>query len=112
MARVNLPVQPVVRTGLNPSLTAADDVENHVFDNDGRVFLYVVNGLVDVDVTVVSGFTRLGLALADVTVTVPANHSRLIGPFPKDVFDQTGTGKVHVNIDDDSNVTLAAISLP
>ncbi len=112
MSRVALTVQNVVLTGLVPVLTAGDDTNNHIFSNDGRAFLYVVNGATDVVVTVSPGLVRSGLNLEDLVVTVAANTERMIGPFPVADFNQAGTSNVHVDIDDDTNVTLAAIRLP
>ena len=112
MARVELTVQDIVNTGLSETLIPADDTDNHVFDNDGRVFLRVVNGETDVTVTIKPGLVRSGLSLEDLTVLVPADESRVIGPFVVADFNQPGTTKVHVDIDDDTNVTIGAFRLP
>ena len=114
MARGTLAVQPIVNTGLEPTYTAADAVDGHEFENDGKTFLHVANGATAVEVTVSANYSREGLTLPDLSVTVSASESRMIGPFDKIVFNQDGAdkGKVFVDVDDASNVTLAAIRLP
>ena len=112
MARVELTVQDIVNTGLSETLVAADDTNNHVFSNDGRVFLRVANGATDVNVTIKPGLVRSGLSLEDLTVLVPATESRVIGPFAVADFNQPGTAKVHVDIDNDVNVNIGAFRLP
>lgn len=67
-------------------------------------------------VTVVTGGTvGSGLAIADITVTVPATTMELIGPFTEDFLRQPGGGAtgglVHVDYSRVTNVTRAVIGL-
>lgn len=109
MATLN--VQRITLTGLSPVFVAAD-VAGDEFLNSGRVVLYVKNGdTLEKTVTVDSqtpcnqGFDH------DVVVTVPASEERIIGPFPKNRFDDAN-GKVQVSYSDVTSVTVAVIEIP
>lgn len=111
MARVAIAVQTITRTGLEPAYAAAAAAaDGNSFPNDGRTFLAVVNGATDVEVTLKIARTIDGQAAVNPTVTVPATETRMIGPFPPGIYNQTD-GSVHVDCDDESNVTIAAIRL-
>jgi hypothetical protein len=120
MARTVLTVQEVVRTGLEATYSAADAANNHSFDNTGEnVVLHVKNGAVLCNVTIVTPNTIDGLALADRLVAVTATEERIIGPFPNALYGTIDTDPdpdidpaIFVDIDDSSNVTLAALRLP
>jgi len=120
MARAVLTVQPTVRTGLNPSYTAAA-ADGHAFDNTTqRVMLHVKNsggGAVVVTIDCVIA-TLDGLTIPNLQVTVPAGNERFIGPFPKDLYTQDdsagATGlenAVFVDTDTQTGITYAAIRL-
>lgn len=120
MARTVLTVQDIVRTGLEATYSAGDDVNGHSFDNTGEnVVLHVKNGVTAVNVTIITPNTTDGLALADRVVTVPDSGERMIGPFPNAVYGTIDTAPtpdidpaIFVDLDDASNVTLAALRLP
>lgn len=100
MARLVLTVTPITTAGVAPPAAqdgvAADDAV--IEDNDGRIYLEVTNGGGSpTDVTIVTSFTRDGLALADVVVTVPNGATRLIGPFSPSTFNQPNSQDVHVD---------------
>jgi len=109
MARQTLAVQQISLAGIEPTLDTGH-ADGHAFSNDGRTFIRVVNGATAVDVTVPTTQTVQGFAVADHTVTVPENESRDIGPFPVGLFNQSDN-TVHVDFDDESNVTIAALRL-
>ena len=108
MARSALTVQALSRLGLEPSFAAAN-ADGNSWNNTGREFLHVKNGASDVVVTVQTPRTVDGQAVSARTVTVPATEERMIGPFPPAIFNQRGAlgDVVHVDYDDESNVTVA-----
>jgi hypothetical protein len=93
MARASVTTQSVVRTGLNPALTAPT-VDGDIIDA-GNVFLWVKNDDdASITVTVQTPTTQDGLALADLTVTVGAAAQRLIGPLPPRSFSQASDAEI------------------
>jgi len=120
MARTVLTVQDIVRTGLEATYSAGDDSNNHSFDNTGEnVLLHVKNGATDVIVTISTPNSIDGLALAERTVTVSGSTERMIGPFPNAIYGTIDTDPdpdidpaIFIDLDDDTNVTLAALKLP
>lgn len=114
MPRSTPAAQQVVRTGLNPALTAPDALGDVV--TPGNVFLYVLNGSGSpITVTVKSTKTVDGLTVPDLEVTVGAAATRFIGPFPKGTFarasDVSDPGKIHVDYSAVASVTRAVIAL-
>jgi len=106
-----LTVQQVNLTGLAPAFAAAS-AGGDEFVNSGRAVLYVKNGdISDKTVTVDSqtpcnqGFDH------DAQVIVPASEERIIGPFPKNRFDDAN-GKVQISYSDVTSVTVAVIEIP
>jgi hypothetical protein len=83
MAATALTVQNIVRTGLNPTFSAAN-ADGHYFTNDGKkTFIYVKNGSGG-SITVTLDITQTvdGQEVTDRTVAIPAGEERVIGPFP------------------------------
>lgn len=106
-----LTVQKVVLAGIAPSYDAAA-AGGEEFVNSGRVFIHVKNGGgSSIDVTVDSqtpcsqGFDH------NAVVAVGAAADKMIGPFPKDRFNDTA-GKVQVTYSGVTSVTIAAIEVP
>lgn len=94
---VALTVQEISRTGtaVEENLVAPTATHGNKAVNDGRTWLYVINGSVgDITVTVDVPTSVDGLALPDLTVTVKATGDAdgldklAIGPFTK-TFEQT-----------------------
>jgi len=96
---------------LNPVYSAAN-VDGHSLSNLREdVFLYVKNGGASpITVTVITPGAVDGLAIADLPVTVTNAQERMIGPFPKELYNQPDN-TVHVNFSDVTSVTVAAIQL-
>lgn len=116
MARTVLALQTTVRTGLNPTYSAAT-VDGHAFDNSsGRVYLHVKNASASpVNVTIDVTKTTDGLVIPDLVVSVPASGERIIGPFPP-LYEQVNAvltldKAIHVNTSAQASVTYAAIKL-
>lgn len=116
MPRTEITVQDVNKTGLSPTYAAADATNAMMFKNDGHTILHVKNGGAGaVSVTVVSiedPYDRLG----DVVVSVPAAGERVIGVFKGFLFNQkpgsANAGKIHVDFDIATTVTVAALKIP
>lgn len=105
-----LAVQQITRSGLNPAFTAAAG-GGDTFDNDGATYLHVKNGGAGaITVTINSqkpcdqGFDH------DITVNVPAGGERIIGPFPRDRFNND-SGEVAVSYSGVTSVTVAAVKM-
>ena len=110
MAMTDLTPQTIVRTGLAMTYEAAN-VDGEMIPNAGRMFLHVKNGsAVSVTVTVDTPGLVDGLAVAQLTVAIPAGQERMIGPFPPGVYNQS-SGNIHVTFSAVTTVTLAAFIL-
>lgn len=110
MSLTTLTVQQVVRTGLTPTLAAANADGSYV-PNDGRTFLEVENTGVETTVTIDTPGTVDGLAVANLPVVVPATTGKKhIGPFPPDTYNQPD-GTIKVTFSQVSGVTIGAFRL-
>lgn len=98
-----------VTEGLKPVLITS--VSPDYFTNDGRIFLFFVNGATEAIVTVDAVIPCEHGVDHNVVVTVPASEDRMIGPFPKDRFND-GNGKVKITYDNVTTITVTAIRLP
>lgn len=111
MARQALAVQTIVEGGLNMAMTAAH-ADGHKFPNKGKEKIRVLNGSGgSINVTIATGKTVQGLAVADKVVAVPAGETRFIGPFNSDLYNQPSgadAGQVFVDFSAQASVTLAA----
>lgn len=116
MPRTEITVQDVNKIGLSPTYAAADSANGMMFKNDGHTVLHIKNGGAGaVSVTVASiadPYDRLG----DVVVSVPATSELIIGVFRDFLFNQkpgsTNAGKIHVDFDVGTTVTVAALKIP
>jgi len=99
VARVQIPVTSIVKTGTTPpAQTDGDSTNNHYFVNDGTTWLEIVSSDASSQtVTVETSKTVDGYALADQTLAVPAGATRLIGPFTTGTFNQPSTTQVFVD---------------
>jgi hypothetical protein len=116
MARTSVSTQQITRAGLVPALTApagTGPTNGDVIDA-GPVFLMVTAGATPTTVTVYSTPTVDGLDVADLTVTVGATSTRLIGPFPARTFANavgaTDAGRVYVDYSSVATVTRGVVS--
>jgi hypothetical protein len=114
MARVSLARQQLADTGLIAAYSPAA-AEGHKVENDGRVFLHVLNySEEDITVTILSGYVKAGLKLADRIVEVCAGEEKFIGPFAPDIYNQSdgGAGQIYVDYSAVDGVTVAALLFP
>lgn len=109
MARTDLSPQDIVRTGLNPTFSAADGANQNAFYNNGQTYLHVKNGGgSSINVTIDTPGVVDGLAVSNLIVAVPNGGERLIGPFPSNVYNQPD-GRVHIDWSAVSSVTVAVL---
>lgn len=104
MSRTELTVTQITRDGVLDAGTAGI-AAGHMFVNSGRCFIEVANSDSGAGrtITFVTPKTLVSLALADLAVEIPASGSRLIGPFPGDIFtQQSGVDEGMVYIDYES----------
>ena len=114
MARVSLARQQMSDTGLIAAYSPAA-AEGHAVDNNGRLILHVCNDSEgDITVTILSGYVRAGLKLADRDVPIEAGKQKFIGPFATDIYNQSdgGTGQIYVDYSAVEGVTVAALLFP
>ncbi len=119
MARVQVPVNTIARTGTpvgsGATEVSGDATNNHYMANSGVEWLHVRNsGGTSRTVTLVIGVTVDGAAVVNPTVAVPGNTSRIIGPFPEAFYDQLSgdeQGNLQFNVDH-ADLKLMAFKLP
>lgn len=114
MSRMSLARQQLSDIGLSAAYSPAV-AEGHAVENNGRVVLHVCNDSEeDITVTILSGYVRAGLKLADRVVVVEAGRQKFIGPFATDIYNQFdgGAGQVYVDYSATEGVTVAALLLP
>ena len=112
-ARTLIPTNTIIRTGVQPALTAGDETNEMYFVNDGRTFIYALNTATASALTFITPGTVDTNAIANRTVAIGihADEGTFIGPFPPSIYNQTD-GTVHVDIDAHANLTLEAFRLP
>lgn len=79
------------------------------FLNDGRTILYMKNvNASDRTVTIVTSGTVLGLAIADLAITVSQNEEKVAGPFDPRYFNDAN-GYVQITYSAASDVTVKPV---
>lgn len=101
MARTDIAVTSLDRTGPALVEVAGDSVNNHSFTNDAdtRAFIHARNAdaVATHSITLLIATTVDGQSVASKVVTVAISATQLIGPFPP-VYTQAD-GKVYFNVD-------------
>lgn len=106
MARSNIPVTEIVLTGVTPpAQTTADATNDHYISaadlSDGTLFLEVESsdaGAQTVDVVANPDLTLDGLTVSDLSVSVAAGATKLIGPFRLRTFKQAlDSNRIYIN---------------
>lgn len=113
MANIALTVEQCLAAGLTQTYTAGlTTTDTYQFANDGRTFLqFVKTAAVACTVTIVTSGTFQGLAIADVTVTVPATTGNVMaGPFPPMAFNDTA-GLVNLTLSNVAGLSVACVHL-
>jgi hypothetical protein len=84
----SLTYQQIKRTGTEVTYEAIEDTDGNQFQNDGRMFLHVINATGDAGtVTIDTPNTVDGLAIANRDVVVTSAEERMIGPFPPNIYN-------------------------
>ncbi len=105
-----VPAQVVQLAGIAPTYQPAS-AGGDKFTPTGRTFLHVKNAsAAAVTVTVVTPGSVAGLAIADLTVSVPAGGDRMVGPFPPEHFAGQA-GLADVTWSATASVTFAVLTL-
>lgn len=118
MARTELTLQTIDRDGIDPTYSSAITDGHAVNNASHKVFIHVINAdASSKDITIITPNTIDGLALADLTVSVPASEERIIGPFPHAVYCKNDTTlsithAIWVDYSATTSVTIAALKLP
>lgn len=109
MAQVTVSITVINRAGDDPNaggVSPSHATDGFLFQNDGRTFLHIVNVNVGaVIVTFQTPQTVAGLAVAELAFTIPATSRRVVGPFPRDTFNQSGALVGQVSATTDGNGT-------
>lgn len=112
MPRTAITISECAKFGSSaPTLTNADAVNNHEFDNDGQCHVLVQNASgSSVTATAKSVADPIAGRTGDLALAVPANS---LGIFPKldpAYFNQT-TGKCNIDISAATSVKLAVVRM-
>lgn len=111
MAASAITVQSVTNAGAVVT-TASANVDGNYFVNDGKTFLQVTNGGgSSITVTIDSPIECSQGGTHDITVTVAAGATKIIGFFDKNRFNAVTTGYVNITYSGVTTVTVAAVSL-
>lgn len=115
MAVNALAAQQCTVAGITPTRTAmaVGPGDTYTFPNDGRVVLsFLKTGAGAATVTILTGGTAGGLAIADVTVTVGATTGDvMVGPLNPLYFNDPATGLVTFSTDEATAISVAVIHL-
>jgi len=99
MADVTLTAQTAAAAGVLLTWTPGDGTNDVLFANTGHEVLLVKNSHASdaKTVTILTGGTVNGIAIADVAQSVAAAAIYAYGPLPKYIFDGAGTDTVTVD---------------
>ena len=116
MARAEITVVKITNAGqsIEGNDVAFDQPNGMMFVNNRKTFLAVKNADASPHtVAIPTPATVQGLAVAEGSVVIPDGETVIIGPFTVNPFEQGGSdrGKVYVDIDDGTSVTVAAFTL-
>ncbi len=106
-----LSVQRVEKTGTSVTMNDANDSGDDWFFNDGRTIVYAENetGGTTATVTVVTGSTVDGYAVANQSVTVNPGARVAIGPLRPAVFNDATSNSVTLTYSSASSVTVGVL---
>jgi len=98
MARVDIPVNEIIRAGLaQPAQVTANSSLKHVISgNDGQVFVEVIStdaGGQTITVQPSPSASADGLTITPLVLTIAAGATKLFGPFRPSTFNQDATSK-------------------
>lgn len=103
-----LTAETVSRSGVDVAGVAASSGGDE-FDNSGSDFVEIKNGGAgSINVTFVTQATVDGEAVADKVVAVPAGTTKIIGPFPKGIYNNAN-GRVQMTYSAVTSVTVKVL---
>jgi hypothetical protein len=109
MARTSLTLTDSSLDGVAITYAAVDATNGNYFVNTGQEYLIVKNDSASsITATVVSVPCSHGRT-DDSVVTVAAGAEKVVGPFKRDLFNQSGTSNVNVDFSSGTSVTAAVI---
>lgn len=113
MAETALTVTSLGASGVTVAYANADTEHDNSFANNGKTILVMENGGASTaTVTIMTGATTGGYAVADQAIAFTAGATKIAGPFAKDVFnDANGNVIVVCSGDGADDVDLMALSL-
>lgn len=99
----------LARTGVDIAGVAADAAGDE-WANTGAEFVAIKNGSgAGITVTLDIKATLDGAAAVDPTVSIAAGATKLIGPFPKGIYNDSTTGRAKVTCSAVTTVTIAVV---
>ena len=105
-----LTVATVIRAGIVLT-TATCSATGDKFANNGKTWVELANtSAASRTVTFATAQTVLGLAVADLAVTISGNSNRLCGPFPTAAFN-SASGYCYITYSAVTNLKIQAIKL-
>lgn len=113
MATVALSVEEITRAGKDLTDTGSlSTSDTYTFPNNGRTFLHFKkSGASTCTVTIATPGSVDGLAVADLTVSVPASTGDvMVGPFPREVYNDAN-GLVSFTLSNITGLTVGVASL-
>jgi hypothetical protein len=113
MARTDLSVENISRSGLNATQAVGDSANDHrIPNNDGEIFLRIDNGGASPSIwSAVPKVSPDGLTVPNKSVTVPNGEARYFGPFRTDYYNQDD-GSIHIDVDQAVSVTVETLRCP
>lgn len=109
MAASALTPTTVTRAGVAMPSTSAN-ADGNYFTNTGAEVLVVANAGSSITVTVVTQSTVDSLAVGDLAVTVAGATTKVIGPFPRYVYNDASS-RVQITYSAVTSVTVGVLSV-
>jgi hypothetical protein len=107
-----LPVTPISRAGLDVAGVAADAALSDEFPNTGFEFIEIKNGGGGtITVTLDIKPTVDGAAIVDPTLTIAAGVTKIIGPFPPALYNDSTTQRAKVSYSGVTTVTIKVFKI-
>ena len=91
--------------------TSADASNDMNFSNTGNQLLLIKGGATASGEATIVSVTDENIRTGDITQVISANKEYILGPFPQKLFNQSGTNKINVDFDTDTDISLAVIDL-
>ncbi len=112
MGEVNLTAEEVTRAKLEATYQAMATADNYKIKNNGNTILHFEKtGAGIATITVTTPNLVDGLAIADLTFTVPATTGDVFaGPFPPEVYNDSD-GEINVVTSEETAITMAVLSI-